>query len=134
PSEGWWRPRRRPDFGGRPRRATRPLIDLGLTVQDPWTHERIAVERARVLRRLGRFGDAADAWRHVAAGGGTRAVLAWIEVSKLREHRLADPAGAFEAVRAGWQLADRNRRLGRPLPHLEADLAERGRRLRRRLA
>ena len=109
-------------------------MDLGLTVQDPWTHERIAVERARVLRRLGRFGDAAEAWQHVAAGGGTRAVLAWIEVSKLREHRLADPAGAFDAVRAGWHLADRNRQIGRPLPQLEADLVERGRRLRRRLA
>ena len=134
PTDTWWRPRRRPDFGGRPRRAPKPLFDLGLTMQDPWTRERIAVERARVLRRLGRFAEAADAWQLVAVGGGTRAVLGWIEVAKLREHRLADPAGAFDAVRAGWRLADRNRRLGRPLPHLEADLIERGRRLRRRLA
>jgi uncharacterized protein YprB with RNaseH-like and TPR domain len=134
PNDGWWRPRRRPDFGGRPRRVARPLFDLGATLQDPWTRERIAVERARVLRRLGRFGEAAEAWQLVASAGGTRAVLAWIEVSKLREHRLADSAGAFDAVRAGWQLANRSRRLGRPVPHLEADLMERGRRLRRRLA
>jgi hypothetical protein len=135
-TDPWWRPRRRPDFGGRPRlrHGGRPLLDLGVTVADPWTRERIAVEQARVLRRLGRFDEAVEAWRLVTAGGGSRGVVAWIEIAKLREHRLGDPIGAFDAVRTGWQLADRNRRLGRPLPHLEADLVQRGRRLRRRLS
>jgi hypothetical protein len=69
----------------------------------------------------------------VADAGGARGILAWIEVAKLREHRLADPAGAFEAVRRGWRLAERSRRLGRPFLRAEEDLLNRGRRLRARL-
>jgi hypothetical protein len=135
-ADEWWLPRRRPDFGGRPRLTgrLRTIVDAGGQLQDPWTRERIEIERARVLRRLGRFEDAADAWESVAAGGGARGIIAWIEVAKLREHRLGDPRGAFEAVRSGWRQSERSRRLGRPLPHVEADLIERGQRLRKRLA
>jgi RNase_H superfamily len=133
--DGWWQPRRRPDFGGRPRvdDRLRTTIDRAGRFADPWTAERIGVERARVLRRLGRYDDAAAAWIAIADRGGTRAILAWIEVAKLREHRLSDPAGAFEAVRAGWRHAERSRRLGRPVVRAEADLVLRGRRLRERL-
>jgi uncharacterized protein YprB with RNaseH-like and TPR domain len=134
-SDGWWRPRRRPDFGGRARVTDRlrSAVDAGSRLQDPWTRERICVERARILRRLGRFEEAAAAWEAVAAARGVRGVIAWIEVAKLREHRLGDLRGAYEAVRNGWRLAERCRALGRPLPHVEANLMERGRRLRRRL-
>jgi tetratricopeptide (TPR) repeat protein len=134
--DGWWQPRRPPDFGGKPRIGDRLLqaVDRAERVADPWTAERIGVERARVLRRLGRFEDAAAAWITIADQGGSRAILAWIEVAKLREHRLGDPRGALDAVRAGWRQAERSRRLGRPVPRLEADLVTRGRRLRERLA
>lgn len=134
--DGWWHPRRRPDFGGRPRIGDRlrAVLDAPARQPDPWTPDRIAIERARLLRRLGRFGEAELAWRAVAAGRGSRAILAWIEIAKLREHRLGDPRGAFAAVREGWRLAERNRSLGLPLLAAEADLVERGRRLRARLS
>jgi hypothetical protein len=133
--DGWWQPRTRPDFGGRPRIGDRlrTSIDIADRLADPWTAERIGVERARILRRLGRFDDATAAWIAIADCGGARAILAWIEVAKLREHRLGDPAGAFDAVKAGWRQAERSRRLGRPVPRAEADLVARGRRLRERL-
>jgi hypothetical protein len=133
--DDWWLPRRRPDFGGLTRTTDRlrSAVDDGGRLQDPWTRERICVERARILRRLGRFDEAAGAWEAVAVAGGTRGVIAWIEVAKLREHRLGDLRGAYEAVRRGWRQAERCRTLGRPLPHAEANLVERGRRLRRRL-
>src|SRR3954466_5084936 len=35
-----------------------------------WTDERLAAERARSLRRLGRFAEAAEAWQGAAGGGG----------------------------------------------------------------
>jgi hypothetical protein len=132
----WWAPRRHVDFGGRPRLSDR-LVALPTgtdRLANPWTSDRIGVERARILRRLGRFEDAAAAWVSIADCGGSRAVLAWIEVAKLREHRLADPRGAFEAVRAGWRQAERQRRLGQPSLRAEADLVARGRRLRERLS
>ena len=59
----------------------------------PWTTERIAVDRAHLLRRLGRYDDAVDAWSALAAGPGRTAVVAAIELAKIREHRLRDPAG-----------------------------------------
>src|SRR5919198_5490442 len=133
--DGWWQSRRVPDFGGRPRLGDRlrSAIDNAERFADPWSAERIGVERARILRRLGRFEDAAAAWIAIADRGGTRAILAWIEVAKLREHRLGDPAGAFDAVRSGWRQAERSRRLGRPVPRAEADLVTGGRRLRERI-
>jgi tetratricopeptide (TPR) repeat protein len=136
PDDGWWLPRTRADFGGRPRVGDRlrRAIQTADRLVDPWTVERICIERARILRRLGRFEEAIGAWITIADRGGTRAILAWIEIAKLREHRLGDPAGAMEAVRSGWRQAERSRRLGRPLPRAEADLVVRGRRLRDRLA
>jgi hypothetical protein len=131
--DGWWLPRRRPDFGGRARMIGRLRSAVDGRLQDPWTRERICVERARILRRLGRFEEAAGAWEAVAVAGGTRGVVAWIEVAKLREHRLGDLPGAYQAVRNGWRQAERSRTLGRPLPLIEASLMDRGRRLRRRL-
>ena len=135
PDDFWWQSRRPPDFGGRPRlgERLRAALDANDRIVDPWSADRVGVERARILRRLGRFEDAAAAWIAVADSGGARGILAWIEVAKLREHRLADPLGAFEAVRAGWRHAERQRRLGRPFLRAENDLVTRGRRLRERL-
>ncbi|OGO58545.1 MAG: hypothetical protein A2V85_09875 [Chloroflexi bacterium RBG_16_72_14] len=144
--DAWWTPRHRPHFGGAaPRSGWRgPLANgrggaLGPTARaawdtvDRWTDERLAVERARVLRRLGRWAEAAEAWQTAAAGGGGLGAVAWIEVAKLREHRLGDPAGALAATRAAWRLLERERMLGRPHPRLEADLQRRGRRLAARM-
>ena len=102
----------------------------------PLTHrsERLAAERARTLRRLGRDDQALVAWRALATSGGSLAALAWVETAKLLEHRRRDPAGALEATNAAARLVERARLLGRPLPGLEADLARRHRRLRGALA
>ena len=63
--------------GQRPRRSARPVAravgvgdrrDLGRGSR--WTDERLAAERARVLRRLGRWTEAAEAWQTAAAAGG----------------------------------------------------------------
>lgn len=133
----WWSPRRRPDYGGRPGRY--PLPDAWpaadpLRRDAPWTESRLLGERARLLRRLGRARDSEAAWIELAQAGGTLAALAWIEVAKLREHRFGDPAGALTASVLAARLAERQRALGRPLPRLEAGLARRLGRLRRRLA
>jgi len=133
----WWSPRRRPDYGGRPGRY--PLPDAWpaadpLRRDAPWTESRLLGERARLLRRLGRERDSEAAWIDLAAAGGTLAVLAWIEVAKLREHRFADPAGALTAAFLAARTADRQRGLGRPLPRLEAGLVRRLARLRRRIS
>jgi hypothetical protein len=145
--EPWWEARTRPHFGGAPPRAgwRGPLANgrggsLGPApgaaawgAPDRWTDEHLAAERARVLRRLGRWAEAAEAWQMAAAGGGGLGAIAWIEVAKLREHRLGDPAGALAATRAAWRALERERVLGRPHPRLEADLQRRGRRLVDRL-
>jgi hypothetical protein len=133
----WWSPRRRPDFGGRHGRegsaaawrthATERL-DAG------WTPSRLATERARLLRRLGRFVDAESAWLEVADGGGTLGALAWVEIAKLREHRRRDPEAALAATLAALRLVERRRFLGRPDARLERDLARRTLRLRRRIS
>ncbi|HZL33286.1 MAG TPA: hypothetical protein VFC81_04810, partial [Verrucomicrobiae bacterium] len=91
------------------------------------------VERARVLRRLGRHREALEAWRDVAHTGGPDAAVAWIEVAKCLEHREHDPAGAMSACAAASGLAQRSRLLGRPLRAVEADLGRRRIRLSRRL-
>ena len=145
--DAWWQPRVRPDFGGRspgsgwrgPLAAGRggplgpdpaaPVWDVGPV----WTDERLAAERARTLRRLGRWAEAVEAWQAAAAAGGALGAIAWIEAAKLREHRLADPAGALAATRAAWRLLERSRTLGRPYPRVEADLVRRGTRLTERI-
>ena len=144
--DGWWSRGARPDFGGArpaggwrgPRGAERagalgPAATSAAWDTERFTDERLAAERARLLRRLGRHAEAAEAWRAAAAAGGALGVIAWIELAKLREHRLGDPVGALEATTSAWRSCERSRRAGRPLPRLEADLRRRGARLRTRL-
>ena len=137
----WWSAQRRPDYGGRPDRYSRPDA---WPAADPlrrdaaWTVARAAAERARLLRRLGRHREAEAAWLELTADGGTLAVLAWVEVAKTREHRLGDLDGAAAATDLARRAAERQRFLGRPLPRLELAIARRairiGLRLRRRQA
>ncbi len=144
----WWSPRVQPHFGGRaPGAGWRGELANGRggplgpspgaaaweTGPDRWTDERLAAERARTLRRLGRWAEAAEAWQAAAAAGGGLGAIAWIEIAKLREHRLGDPGGALAATRAAWRLLERLRMTGRPHPRLEADLERRAMRLSARL-
>jgi hypothetical protein len=128
----WWSPRRPADFGGPPRRT--PVLGAPKTAafDAPWTTDRIAMERAHLLRRLGRYAESAEAWDALAAGTGRVAIIATIEVAKLLEHRLADRPAALRAVLRGFALAERRRRIGRPEPGLERDLVRRHERLQRR--
>ena len=127
----WWDPKRPADIGGR----TRPGWERTVVgrLDSPWTAERVAIERGRMLRRLGRFEDACSAWLELASGRGAIAVQAWIEVAKLREHRLADVPGALDAVHRAAALAERRRRTGMGDPVVEQALRARFERLRRRL-
>lgn len=101
---------------------------------DRHDREALLVDRARLLRRLGRHAEALIAWQNLAVGGGPLAGVAWIEVAKVLEHRRRDPAGALDACGAATRIAERSRLLGRPLAGIEADLARRRRRLVRRVA
>jgi hypothetical protein len=132
----WWSPQARADFGGPPRPRDRGPSSWHRTAAfaATWDAQRIALDRAHLLRRLGRHAEAAEAWTGVAAGPGRTAIVAWIELAKLREHRLGDPAGALDATLRAVAAADRRRQLGMPEPALEADLRHRLGRLRRRLA
>jgi hypothetical protein len=133
PDDGWWTPSRPVDFGGRPARTAAAVEPPPLRLDSPWTEERIVIERARVLRRLGRYAEAAVAWEGLAAGIGPFAPLAWVEVAKLREHRLADVEGALVAVDRAASVVARRRALGRPDPRIERQLAHRRGRLIGRL-
>ena len=131
----WWSPRVAADFGGprpTPIEAGRPIRSS--TFATSWTPDRIAFERAHLLRRLKRWDDAVDAWTGLAAGPGRNAIVAAIELAKIREHRLRDPLGALRVAADALDMVERRRRRGRPEPRLEADLLARSRRLRRRLA
>jgi RNase H-like protein len=129
--EVWWQPRHPVDYGGRP---TRLATAFGPPrVDSPWTEDRVLVERARILRRLGRYTDAAAVWEAIGAGAGSMSAHAWIEVAKLREHRLHDLAGAFAAAERARTVIERRRRLGRFDPALDHALAGRLARLGRRL-
>ena len=131
----WWSPQARADFGGPPRRDRGPSSwHRTAAFAATWDAQRVALDRAHLLRRLGRHVESAEAWAGVAAGPGRTAIVAWIELAKLREHRLGDVAGAHEAAIRGAAAADRRRQLGMPEPALEADLRHRLARLRRRLA
>ncbi|HEV7603659.1 MAG TPA: ribonuclease H-like domain-containing protein [Candidatus Limnocylindrales bacterium] len=131
----WWSPSVPADFGGRPAR-TLPVAtsSRSAALARPWTTDRIAVERADILRRLGRWDDAADAWAALAAGPGRTAIVAAIELAKIREHRLRDPVAALDVTRSAMAMVERRRALGRPDPRIEADLTGRATRLRRRVA
>jgi hypothetical protein len=129
----WWSPRRPADFGGRPwRRPSLGGTPRAAAFEAPWTTERMAFDRAHLLRRLGRHLEAAEAWESIAAGTGRSAILATIELAKLQEHRLGDPGAALRAILRGFSLIDRRRRLGMPETALEADLIRRHERLIRR--
>jgi hypothetical protein len=133
--EPWWSPRRAADFGGPPRVGGAFVVaPRGAAFDAPWTSERIAIDRAHLLRRLGRHADAADAWSALVAGPGRTAIVAAIELSKLHEHRLRDRPRALTVALRAVDLVERRRRLGRPEPALEADLLRRIARLRTRIA
>ncbi len=131
----WWSPKRPADFGGYPARSwsPSPLGPGSAPLAVAWTAERIAVDRAHLLRRLERYGDAAEAWSALAAGPGRMAIVAAIELAKIHEHRLHDRPAALAAAIRGLGAIERRRRLGRPEPRLEADLRRRVGRLRRRI-
>lgn len=104
----------------------------------PWhsreLQDRIAVDRARVLARLGRKEEAAGAWEAVALDGGPLAALAWIAVAKAREHLFRDPRRALDAAQRAEALAARSRLFGMPDRVVERDVGKRIARLRRTLA
>ena len=91
------------------------------------------IDRARLLRRLGRFVESAATWESLAVGSGPVAAHAWVEVTKLREHRLADLAGALAAELEARSVVDRRRRLALVDPALERGLVRRLERLSRRV-
>ena len=95
--------------------------------------DRLLVDRARLLRLVGRDGEALETWEDLARGGGPHAAAAWIEIAKVLEHRRRDPAGALAATRAAQELVHRSRFIGRAVPRLEAQLAVRANRLGRRI-
>ncbi len=129
----WWDPRRPADVGGRTRRVGWDRVVTG-RLDSPWTVERVSIERGRLLRRLGRHDEAVATWLDLAQGPGAIAVQAWIEVAKLREHRLADLGGALDATGRALALTERRRRFGLGDPVMDRALAVRLARLRRRLA
>jgi uncharacterized protein YprB with RNaseH-like and TPR domain len=129
--DGWWQPNHPADFGGRRRRPPSTLVTPRM--DSPWTEDRVLVERARLLRRLGRFEEATGVWEAIGAGAGPLSAHAWIEVAKLREHRLHDLAGALIAAERARAVIDRRRRIGRYDPTLDRALAGRLERLHRRL-
>jgi hypothetical protein len=131
----WWSPRRPADFGGRPRRrgSPSPFGPGSAPVGVAWTTERIAVDRAHLLRRLERYEAAVEAWTALAAGPGRTAIVAAVELAKIHEHRRHDRPAALAAATRGLGAIDRRRRLGRPEPALEADLLRRVARLRQRV-
>jgi uncharacterized protein len=133
PGLPWWHPRRRADIGGRVPRPSWERIVTG-RFDSPWTTERIAIERGRLLRRMGRHDEAVAVWLDLASGPGAVAIQAWVEVAKLREHRLGDLAGASDATSRAIALAERRRRLGMADPLIDRALAKRVARLTRRTA
>ncbi len=104
----------------------------------PWhgrdLQDRVAVDRARVLARMGRREEAAGAWEAVALDGGPLAALAWIQVAKAREHLGRDVARALDAAQRAEALAARVRLFGMPDRIVERDLGKRLARLRRLVA
>ena len=128
----WWMPRHRADFGGPPPKPTRDIAPARL--DSPWTEERMLIDRARLLRRLGRYGESAATWEALAAGSGPVVAHAWVEVAKLREHRLADLPGALDAGLRARSVIEHRRRLALVDPALERGLGRRLERLYRRLA
>lgn len=92
----------------------------------------LSAERARLLARLGRRMDAYAAWLEIALCGGPGAALAWLHVARHREHRERDVAGALAACHQAAAVAERARLWHGPMLEVEADLARRMARLRRK--
>ncbi|MEP7378904.1 MAG: ribonuclease H-like domain-containing protein [Chloroflexota bacterium] len=92
----------------------------------------LSAERARLLARLGRTAEAYAAWLEIALRGGPGAALAWLHVARHREHRERDVAGALAACHEAAAVAERARLWDRPMTLIEADLARRMARLRRK--
>lgn len=101
---------------------------------DPRQRERLASERARILRMAGRHEDSASAWQELAEARGGLAAVAWVQLAKHLEHVRRDPVAALDAADRALALLERQRALGRDLPRLEHDLVGRRARLRRRIA
>jgi uncharacterized protein len=104
---------------------------------EPWEaqrYERIAMDRARALTRLGLRQEAEGAWQAIALEGGRHAAWAWLHVAKHREHDASDPRAAWQAADRARLLAERSRLFGQRDRHVERDLARRLPRLRRKLA
>jgi hypothetical protein len=127
PVHGGWLPERdgarespRDPAGGRPHTAVE--------------RDRIAAERARILRLAGRRETARGAWLELATGGGRLAAHAWVQVAKHDEHVRRDPPAALAAAERAARLAERDRYLGRPAFRVERDLARRLVRLRGKAA
>ncbi len=135
--DDWWSPRRRPDFGGRfgrPGAASALRSVAGDRLDAGWTPLRLTGERARLLRRLGRYVEAETAWLGVADSGGTLGAIAWVEIAKIREHQRRDLEAAMAATLAALRFIERRRLTGRPDARLERDLERRAGRLRVRIA
>jgi hypothetical protein len=94
------------------------------------------IERARLLRKLGRLAEAGVAWSRLVTLPGPIAAVGWIELAKEREHRERDLSGAWAATdRALLALyASRDHGSAALRRSLEADVASRRARLARRLA
>ena len=135
--EPWWSPRVPADFGGRRRgrgRLRAPAARHG-AFATPWSSERIAVERAHLLRRLGRWDDGrrrmVGAGRRVRAGPRSSPRSSWPSSASTG---CAIRRGALAAAPRGLALADR-RRAARPAGAARSRRTSvPARRLRRRLA
>ncbi|MEO8468276.1 MAG: ribonuclease H-like domain-containing protein [Chloroflexota bacterium] len=135
-TDDWWSPRRRPDFGGRHGRSGGDGLWRAAApdrLETRWTGSRLIADRARLLRRVGRYAEAETAWISVADEGGTLGALAWVEVAKLREHHGRDLDAALAATLAALRLVERARVIGRGTARVERDLMRRSSRLRRRI-
>ncbi|MFI5261051.1 MAG: ribonuclease H-like domain-containing protein [Candidatus Limnocylindrales bacterium] len=94
----------------------------------------IALERARLLARVGRRPEARMAWQAIAQGSGRAAIVALVALAKDHEHHRRDLVSALAAAQAAERLLARRRAVGALMPDMEQDLPRRLRRLRRRLA
>lgn len=135
-TDDWWSPKRRPDFGGRHGRSGSDGLWRAASpdrLETRWTGSRLVADRARLLRRVGRYAEAEAAWIQVADEGGTLGALAWVEVAKLREHHGRDLDAALAATLAALRLVERARVIGRGTVRVERDLMRRSSRLRHRI-
>ena len=87
----WWSPRARADFGGPPRNRDRGPSSWHRTAAfaATWDAQRVALDRAHLLRRLGRhaeFGRGVGRRRRRTGTDGDRRLRS--RLAKLREHRL----------------------------------------------